>query len=453
MSPLPSRAPGRVPRACSVRERPDTEIVADITPQAVQPIRLDDQEQDDERAEQHETEVGDQVEHGLRGEEDPAEGLHRVTDANGEQGDEDGPEDRAQHRAEPTDDDHGQVVDGDRDLELLVVGDAEKVRVQDPGDPGIEGRDGERQQLVTEDVDADQLGGDVMVADGDERAADAAAHEVQRPHDGQTDEDKQEVVHVALGTEHHRAHPRPRHLDGRLDPAADERHVVDRPLDDELAGQLIIEWTINHVRFISGGVQASIEVARPRVGPMVLSTQRDMYYFLLVFVGLAIVGTLNLMRSRIGRAFIAIRDHDIAAELIGINIFRYKLLAFAISSFYAGVTGVLYTYFLGVANYEQFQINVSIDYLAMIIIGGLGSVLGSIFGAIFVTLLPIGIRYAMEAFGGVFFSPQTVLNLIPNLRLMMFGALIIFFLVVEPEGLNRLWRNIRNYFRIWPFAY
>jgi branched-chain amino acid transport system permease protein len=220
-----------------------------------------------------------------------------------------------------------------------------------------------------------------------------------------------------------------------------------------LAGQLIIEWTINHVTFISGGVQASIEVARPRFGPFVLDTQRDLYYFLLVFVVLAIVGCLNLMRTRVGRAFIAIRDQDIAAEIIGVNIFRYKLTAFAISSFYAGVTGVLYTYFLGIANYEQFQIGVSIDYLAMIIIGGLGSVLGSIFGAIFVTLLPIVIRYAMEAFGGVFFSEQTVLNLVANLRLMLFGALIIFFLIVEPEGLNRLWRNIRSYFRVWPFAY
>jgi branched-chain amino acid transport system permease protein len=220
-----------------------------------------------------------------------------------------------------------------------------------------------------------------------------------------------------------------------------------------LAGQLIIEWTINHVTFISGGVQASIEVARPRLGPLVLDTQRDLYYFLLVFVVLAIVGCLNLMRTRIGRAFIAIRDQDIAAEIIGVNIFRYKLTAFAISSFYAGVTGVLYTYFLGIANYEQFQIGVSIDYLAMIIIGGLGSVLGSIFGAIFVTLLPIVIRYAMEAFGSVFFSEQTVLNLVANLRLMLFGALIIFFLIVEPEGLNRLWRNIRSYFRVWPFAY
>jgi branched-chain amino acid transport system permease protein len=200
-------------------------------------------------------------------------------------------------------------------------------------------------------------------------------------------------------------------------------------------------------------VQASIEVPRPRLGSMVLSSQRDMYYFLLVFVVLAIVGTMNLMRSRVGRAFIAIRDQDIAAEIIGIDIFRYKLLAFAISSFYAGMTGVLYTYFLGIANYEQFQIGVSIDYLAMIIIGGLGSVLGSIFGAIFVTLLPIVIRLGMEAFGGMFLPQQTVLNLIPNLRLMMFGALIVFFLIVEPDGLNRLWRNIRSYFRIWPFAY
>src|SRR5438128_1200321 len=220
-----------------------------------------------------------------------------------------------------------------------------------------------------------------------------------------------------------------------------------------LAAQLIIEWTINHDTWISGGVAASIQVPRPVLFGTVLKSQTQLYLFLMAFVVLAIVGTSNLIRSRIGRAFIAIRDQDIAAEIIGINIFRYKLLALAISSFYAGVTGVLYTYFLGIANYEQFQLGVSIDYLAMIIIGGLGSVLGSVFGAAFVTLLPIGIRYAMEAFGGIFFSEKTVLNLIPNLRLMLFGALIILFLVVEPEGLNRLWRNIRNYFRVWPFAY
>ena len=220
-----------------------------------------------------------------------------------------------------------------------------------------------------------------------------------------------------------------------------------------LAGQLIIEWTINHVPWISGGVQASIEVPRPSFLGTQLKTQGQLYLFLLFFAALAIVGAINLIRSRIGRAFVAIRDQDIAAEIIGIDIFRYKLLAFAVASFYAGVTGVLYTYYLGIANYEQFQINVSVDYLAMIIIGGLGSVLGSILGAIFVTLLPIATRLALEGAGGLFFSQADLANIIPNLRLVMFGGLIIVFLALEPEGLNRLWRNVLAYFRLWPFSY
>jgi len=220
-----------------------------------------------------------------------------------------------------------------------------------------------------------------------------------------------------------------------------------------LAGQLIIEWTINHVPWISGGVQASIDVPRPSVLGTQLKTQTQLYFFLLLFAALATVGMMNLARSRIGRAFIAIRDQDVAAEIIGIDIFRYKLLSFAVASFYAGVTGVLYTYYLGVANYEQFQINVSIDYLAMIIIGGLGSVLGSIFGAIFVTMLPIATRWTLESLGGLIFSPSELANIIPNLRLMIFGALIIIFLALEPEGLNRLWRNVLGYFRVWPFSY
>jgi len=220
-----------------------------------------------------------------------------------------------------------------------------------------------------------------------------------------------------------------------------------------LAGQLIIEWTINHVPFISGGTQASIRVPRPTVLGYSLSSQQDLYYFLLFFAALAVIGALNLVRSRIGRAFVAIRDQDIAAEIIGINIFRYKLMAFAVSSFYGGVTGVLYTYYLGIANYEQFQIGVSIEYLAMIIIGGLGSILGSIFGAIFVSLLPTVIRTVMEGVGGLFMSQEQVLTVVPYLRLIIFGGLIVLFLVVEPEGLSRLWRNIRNYFRTWPFSY
>jgi branched-chain amino acid transport system permease protein len=220
-----------------------------------------------------------------------------------------------------------------------------------------------------------------------------------------------------------------------------------------LAAQLIIEWTINHVPAISGGVQATIQVPRPTLFGTQLKSQTQLYLFLMAFALLAIVATSNLVRSRIGRAFVAVRDQDIAAEIIGINTFRYKLWAFAISSFYAGVTGVLYTYYLGIANYEQFQITVSIDYLAMVIIGGLGSILGSILGAIFVTLLPIATRWFLESFGGLIFYQSDLANIIPNLRLILFGGLIIFFLVVEPDGLNRLWRNIRNYFRVWPFSY
>ncbi len=220
-----------------------------------------------------------------------------------------------------------------------------------------------------------------------------------------------------------------------------------------LASQLIIEWIINHTPAISGGAGASIQVPRPELWGLQMKTQGELYFFLLFFAALAILATLNLVRSRIGRAFVAIRDQDIAAEIIGINIFRYKLLAFAISSFYAGVCGVLYTYYFGIANYEAFQIGVSIDYLAMIIIGGLGSVLGTIFGAIFVTMLPIALRLAMEPLGGLIFDAGELSSIIASTRLVLFGCLIIFFLVVEPEGLNRLWRNIRNYFRVWPFSY
>jgi branched-chain amino acid transport system permease protein len=220
-----------------------------------------------------------------------------------------------------------------------------------------------------------------------------------------------------------------------------------------LAAQLIIEWTINHVPAISGGAQSTIQVPAPSLFGNVLDQKWEVYYFLLFFVVLAMVGAANLIRSRVGRAFIAIRDQDIAAEIIGINITRYKLYAFAISSFYAGVAGVLYTYEYRIANYEQFQLPVSIDFLAMIIIGGLGSQLGPVFGAVFVTLLPILVRRFLEAFGGYFLDPSDLAAIVPSLRLAIFGGLIIFFLVVEPEGLNRLWRKARNYFRTWPFSY
>jgi branched-chain amino acid transport system permease protein len=220
-----------------------------------------------------------------------------------------------------------------------------------------------------------------------------------------------------------------------------------------LAAQFIIEWVINHTPSISGGVAASIEMPRPVFFGKVLANQAELYYFLMIIAVIAIVGALNLVRSRIGRSFIAIRDQEIAAEIIGINVFKTKLIAFGISSFYAGVCGVMYTYYLGIANYENFQLITSIDYLAMVIIGGLGSVLGSIFGAIFITMLPIVIRLLMESFGSIFIDDAALAQVIAQFRLIVFGGLIIVFLVVEPDGLAKLWQNIRNYFRFWPFSY
>jgi branched-chain amino acid transport system permease protein len=214
-----------------------------------------------------------------------------------------------------------------------------------------------------------------------------------------------------------------------------------------LAAQFIIEWLINHVHAISGGTQASINVPRPTAFGFELRSQQQFYFFLAAFVALAIVAALNLSRTRVGRAFIAIRDQDIAAEIMGIHIARYKLTAFMISSFYAGVAGVLYAYFLGVANYEQFQIGVSIDYLAMIIIGGLGSVRGAILGAIFVTVLPLVVRACLETVGSLFTVGVKLAQYIPQLRLTIFGTLIIVFLVAEPDGLNKLWISARSQLR------
>jgi branched-chain amino acid transport system permease protein len=220
-----------------------------------------------------------------------------------------------------------------------------------------------------------------------------------------------------------------------------------------LAAQFITEWTINHVKWISGGgFQAAILVPPPRLGPLVLDTEVEKYYLILATTIVALAVALNIARSRIGRAFVAIRDRDVAAEIIGVDIYRYKILAFLISSFYAGVAGALWVYYLGVANIESFRLVESIALLAMIIIGGLGSILGTIFGATFVTLLPFALEEVLHALKGVL-PVADIHTFVAHLRLAVFGGLIVLFLVVEPEGLNRLWRNIKDYFRVWPFSY
>ncbi len=225
-----------------------------------------------------------------------------------------------------------------------------------------------------------------------------------------------------------------------------------------LAAQFIIEWVINHWKWVSAGAFSSIYVNPPDLFGWVPATKdaeailRYKYYIIFVLLAIAVVFALNVVRSRVGRAFVAIRDNDVSAEIIGINIFRYKITAFALSSFYAGVGGALYCFYYEVANYESFTLIISIDYLAMVIIGGLGSVLGAIFGAIFIALLPI----MLDIFGGWmgdFLFGEVNTEIMANVQVITFGALIIFFLIVEPEGLNKLWKNIKDYFRVWPFSY
>jgi branched-chain amino acid transport system permease protein len=211
---------------------------------------------------------------------------------------------------------------------------------------------------------------------------------------------------------------------------------------------------INHSTWISGGAQATIYTPTPTLFGWQINNEFRRFYMILPVAVMAYVGALNLVRSRVGRAFVAVRDRDVAAEIIGVNIFRYKLLAFAVSSFYAGVAGALWTYYLKIANYEHFTLGTSVQYLAMIIIGGLGSVLGSVFGAVFITLLPIVLVYVVEGAARlVGFQYAAIADILANLRLIIFGSLIILFLAIEPEGLYRLWGNIRRYFRLWPFSY
>ena len=219
-----------------------------------------------------------------------------------------------------------------------------------------------------------------------------------------------------------------------------------------LAAQFIIEWNLLHSGWLTGqGAQGALVIEPAALGPFVFESERRKYFLVMAVALLATVVARNLSRTYLGRAFVAIRDQDVAAETMGVNIFRYKLLAFAVSSFYAGVTGAMWAYYTQVVSYEHFLISTSIDYLAMIIIGGLGSVPGSILGAAFITLMPAGIRDGLEMLKRLGL-PGTLGNF-SYAREIIFGLVIVLFLIFEPEGLYRMWRRTKDYFRLWPFAY
>jgi branched-chain amino acid transport system permease protein len=215
-----------------------------------------------------------------------------------------------------------------------------------------------------------------------------------------------------------------------------------------LAAQFVLGFVFREWESVTGGVRG-VNVPAATLGGFELSGESRLYFVIVPLAAAGLVAARNLFRTRVGRAFIAIRDRDISAEVLGIGLLRYKLAAFAIGSFYAGVAGGLWGYFLRVATPEVFGFGQSIFYLAAIIVGGLGSILGTILGATFMTIVPEVLRAGVgwiEAAGvadaGVYLAA---------VREVVFGALILGFLIFEPHGLAEVWRRVRRFFHLWPF--
>jgi len=217
-----------------------------------------------------------------------------------------------------------------------------------------------------------------------------------------------------------------------------------------IAAQFIIIWVINHWGITGGFI--GISAPYPAIGGFVFKSEASQFYLIITITVICIFVAKNLARSRIGRAFIAVRDNDLAAEVMGVNLFRYKLLAFFIGCFLAGIAGSLLAHWIGFINTEHFSLAESILYIGMIIIGGLGTTVGPIFGVVFVRLLQqlltVGVVPFLE---GTFTSLPA--GFATGVTPMLFGLVIVLFLVLEPRGLAHRWALFKSAYRLWPFSY
>jgi len=222
-----------------------------------------------------------------------------------------------------------------------------------------------------------------------------------------------------------------------------------------LASQFFLIWLFNRVPWFNNYSSSGVITAPPRAvfgNIFVTGTEAhplEKYLFALTIVIFLTLAAKNMVRTSTGRSWMAIRDMDIAAQIIGIRPLRTKLLAFAVSSFYCGVAGALWAFvYTGSVEPLAFDIDRSFQILFMIIIGGLGSILGSFLGAAFIILLPILLINVPDMLG-----LRIDVTTVTNLQFMIFGALIVFFLIVEPNGLARLWQIGKEKLRLWPFPY
>jgi branched-chain amino acid transport system permease protein len=213
-----------------------------------------------------------------------------------------------------------------------------------------------------------------------------------------------------------------------------------------IAAQFIIIWTIIQLRGITGGADG-LSVPRPTLGSIALSTKSNYFYLVMVFACLATLAAKNIVRTRVGRAFIAIRDNDLAAEVMGISLWSYKLQAFFIGCVYAGVAGALLVHYYSFASTDQFPFMDSVWYLGMLIVGGMGSTTGAIFGAIALKFLDELVTVVGPILAAAV-APQAA----ASLALISHGFIIIVFLIFEPRGLHHRWEKIKAYFRLWPFS-
>ena len=221
-----------------------------------------------------------------------------------------------------------------------------------------------------------------------------------------------------------------------------------------LAAQFFVDWTFLRVSwFTNNSSSGSVSVANLNVFGITLNTPAEKYLFCLAVVIVFALAAKNLVRSHIGREWMAIRDMDVAAAVIGIRPVYAKLTAFAVSSFIVGVAGALWGFVhLGSWEPAAFSIDRSFQLLFMVIIGGLGSIMGSFFGAAFIVLLPIFLSLTLPLLGALFGIVIST-ALVAHAEQMIFGALIVFFLIVEPHGLARLWSMGKEKLRLWPFPH
>ena len=221
-----------------------------------------------------------------------------------------------------------------------------------------------------------------------------------------------------------------------------------------LAAQFFIVWCLTKFPWLSNNSSSGvISTQKLIIFGHELNSPVEKYLLVLSIVVVMALAAKNLVRSSTGRAWMAVRDMDVAASVIGIKLMPTKLLAFAVSSFYCGVAGALYAFcYLGSVEPDGFSLEMSFKILFMIIIGGVGSIMGAFLGAGFILLLPIFLDIALPFIAGLFglpFSSATV----SHIQITVFGALIMFFLIVEPHGLARLWQIAKEKLRLWPFPH